>query len=186
MQLNTFKREAENKSHSKQLRRAGKIPAVLYGKKQKNQNISIELHEFEAILRLVKSGHLSTTQFELKTKDGASQKALVKEIQYHPTTYAPLHIDFQELVDDEPINVKIPIVFTGTADCRGVKEGGVIRQVIRSMRVRCLPKHMPAEFQLDVRNLGMRQKLRLRDIDLPEEVSSLADLKSVAVVIVKR
>jgi len=111
---------------------------------------------------------------------------ILKEIQYEPTTYDVIHLDFIELFEDHKINVKVPIECVGAAECPGVKLGGVLRQVIRSFPVSCLPKDMPEVFQMDVRTMGMRDSRRLSDLEIPETVRPLVDLHEVAVAIVKR
>jgi large subunit ribosomal protein L25 len=97
-----------------------------------------------------------------------------------------IHIDFEILDDKIQINVNVPIEFTGVADCVGVKLGGVIRQVIRGLKVRCYPKDMPSSFQLDVQNMSMRDCKRLKDLDIPNTVRPLKALSEVVVVIAKR
>ena len=97
-----------------------------------------------------------------------------------------LHIDFEELHDDTVVLVKIPVVCTGVADCVGVKLGGVLRQVIRQVKVRALPKDIPNEFSINVRDLGLGQTKRLNEITIPPGVLPVTDLKEVAVVIGRR
>jgi large subunit ribosomal protein L25 len=96
------------------------------------------------------------------------------------------HIDFEELFDDVPVSVKVPINCIGVADCAGIKLGGFLRQVIRHVRVECLPKHIPAEFQVDVRELGIKQSRKLADIKIPQGVKPLAKMDEVVVVVSKR
>jgi len=186
MKLNYTKRAAEKKSQSKSLRREGKVPAVLYVRGKASEPVTADLAEFQSHLRQVKPGHLPTTIFSLVGEDGKERKSIVKEIQYHPTTYDILHLDFEELVDDVHVNIKVPIECTGVVDCVGIKLGGVLRQVIRHVKVRCLPKDIPSSFELDIRSLNMSDSKRLSDIEIPANVRSLANLREVAVVIVKR
>ena len=118
--------------------------------------------------------------------EGKTLKAIVKEIQYHPTTYDILHIDLQLMDKTVPIEVNVPITFTHVAECVGIKLGGVLRPVIRKMKVRCLPKDLPSQFFLDVAQLAIGQSRQLKEIDLPKLVRPLANLEEVAVVIAKR
>ncbi len=111
---------------------------------------------------------------------------ILKDIQYDPTNYSIIHLDFEELLDDVPVNVKVPIECTGVVDCTGVKLGGILRQVIRHLRVRCLPKDMPSFFQVDVKAMGIMDVKRLADLNIPQTVRPLADMNEVAVVIAKR
>lgn len=185
MKLTISARTLEKKSDTKEVRRQNGIPAVLYGQGQKNQSISVKADELQAALRKIKPGHLSTTVFELDL-DGKTVKAVIKDVQYHPTTYAMLHADFLLLSDGVEVSLDVPVRLTGSADCVGVKMGGFLRQVLRKMKVRCLPKNIPEGFDLDVANLEISQSKRLEDIKLPEGVKALSRLKEVAVVITKR
>ncbi|GAB4236135.1 MAG: 50S ribosomal protein L25/general stress protein Ctc [Chlamydiales bacterium] len=186
MKLSVTPRVVEKKRESKRLRRDGKIPAVIYGKALENATISIDEKAFCDAMRSIPKGRLATTRFNLTGESGNPREAIVKDIQYHPTTYKILHLDFEELQPDVKVNINVPIVFTGVVDCVGIKLGGVLRPVIRSLRVSCYPKDIPAYFELNVKNLKLKQYLRLSDISIPEEVRPLADLNEVAVVIAKR
>lgn len=181
-----FKRDVEKKREAKRSRREGNIPAVIYRHGKTAEAIAVPSTEFTALLRQVQSGHLPTTVFSLADEHGKARQAIIKDIQYNITTYDVIHLDFEELDKDTKVTVKVPIECTGVVDCVGVKLGGVIRQVIRYLKVRCLPKDMPKVFELDVRNLGMREARRLSDLEIPTNVRPLANMHEVAVVIVKR
>jgi large subunit ribosomal protein L25 len=185
MKLSANERTSQTKSDINQLRREGKVPAVLYSPGKKGQLLTIDKAEFKGILREIKSGRLSTTVFTL-VSNGKERKAVIKDIQYQPTTYDVIHLDFQELVKDVPISVKVPISCTGVVDCAGIKLGGFLRQVIRCVTVECLPHLIPTEFVIDVKDLGIRQTKRLRDLTLPAGVKALAPMDEVVVVIAKR
>ncbi len=186
MKLTTSERSIEKKREPKRVRREGKIPAILYSGGKEGQNIAVDEAEFRAALRRVLPGRLSTTVFTLTDAKGRERKAIVKDIQYKSTTYDVLHLDFAELVDGVKINVKVPIECIGVADCIGVKLGGFLRQVIRHVEVRCLPKDLPAVFEIDVKELGNRQYKKLSDLTIPQTVKPLADMNEVVVVIAKR
>lgn len=186
MKLSLKKRAGALKSETKSIRREGNIPAILYGSGHEPEKVVVPGTEFEAILRQLKlkNHQLATTVFELHI-DGANKKALVKDIQYHPATYAIEHLDFIVLDESKAVTVKVPIQIQGAADCVGVKLGGTLRQVIRALKVSCLPTHIPAEFQIDVRDLGLTQSKRLSDIAMPAHVRPLALMSEVAVVVAK-
>lgn len=181
MKLSVFER---SKGAINKLRREGKIPAVLYGQKSAGELISVPKEEMQTILRNMESGLLGTTVFELHGKH--NRKAIVKEIQYHFATYEIEHIDFLMLQDDVPVTVNVPIQVVGAADCVGIKLGGFMRQPIRTMKVSCLPKHIPASFKVDIKDLDVLQSRRLSDIPLPQGVKPLAKMEEVAVVIAKK
>lgn len=185
MKLKALKRSSQKKSDIKRLRREGFIPAVIYGK-GKGENIAVASNEYQTLATKVQPGHLPVTVFTLVDENGKERKAIIKDIQYQITTYNVTHLDFEELFDDVKVDIKVPIECVGAADSAGIKLGGVLRQVIRHVKVRCLPKDIPSEFVLDVKELGMRQAKRLGDIAFPKQVVPLLSLNEVAVAIVKR
>jgi len=184
MQLSTFKRDIQRRETAR-IRREKDIPAVIYSPGKEAEIITVKGDEFRAILRKMKQGLLPTTVFSLQL-DKKERKAIVKEIQYDVTTYDVIHLDFQELFDNVPVNVNVPIQCVGVADCVGVKLGGFLRQVIRFVKVNCLPKDIPQEFSIDVKDLGIHQSRRLKDLSLPKGVKPLASLNEVVVAISKR
>jgi len=186
MKLEVSKRKSLKKGETKRMRREGDIPAVLYVKGKATDAIMVKGAEFGGLLRAIQPGRLSTTVFSLADEHGKERRAILKEIQYEPTTYRVQHLDFEELFDDAQVNVKVPVECIGAVDCAGVKLGGILRQVIRHIRVRCLPKDIPSLFQIDVRNLAINESKRLKDLEIPSTVRPLADLNEVAVIVAKR
>ncbi|CCB86541.1 MULTISPECIES: 50S ribosomal protein L25/general stress protein Ctc [Parachlamydia] len=186
MKLKAFKRNVEKRCNVNKLRREGKIPAVIYKKGSSGEELSVDSIMFTAALRKVEPGHLSTTIFILEDENGAERRVIVKEIQYNVTNYDVIHLDFEELIDGTPVNVKVPIEIVGVADCPGIKLGGVPRQVIRSLKVRCLPKDIPASFPIDISTLSLGESRRLSDLEIANTLRPLMNLSEVAVAIVKR
>lgn len=185
MKLKFFERKNLAKSETNRIRREGNIPGVIYGQGAENRNITILGDELKAILRNMKSGLLATTIFELH--DGEKTiKAIVKDIHYHVASYAVQHIDFALIEENRPVTVNVPLHVLGTSDCVGIKLGGFLRQVIRSLKVACLPKDIPQEFVIDIRDLNIAQAKRLSDVEIPSSVKPLARMNEVAVVIAKR
>ena len=185
MKLAVKQRVSEKKKEIKDIRREGHVPAIIYSSKTQAEKLIVDGAEFKTILREMKPGQLPTTIFVLH--DGKSERrAIIKDIQYHLTTYIVSHIDFEELVDDVPVSVKVPVNCIGIMDCVGIKLGGFLRQVVRHVRVECLPKHIPSEFIVDVKDLGIRQSKRLKDLAMPKGVKPLASQEEVLVVIAKR
>lgn len=185
MKLAVKSRVGEKKKDVKEIRREGNIPAIIYSSKSQPEKLIVTGSEFSAILREMKSGQLPTTVFVLH--DGKKERrAIIKDVQYQLTTYQVSHIDFEELIEDVPVSVKVPIYCVGVADCTGIKLGGFLRQVVRHVKVECLPKQIPSEFIVDVKDLGIRQSKRLKDLPMPKGVKPLAALNEVVVVIAKR
>ncbi|MDN3506895.1 MAG: 50S ribosomal protein L25 [Simkaniaceae bacterium] len=185
MNLTAKKRAGETKGANNQIRRDGNIPAVIYAAGEPGASIEINGPEFHAALRSIKKGHLSTTIFTLDVA-GKKTKAIVKGIQYHRTSYDIIHLDFEELKDGVPVTLKVPIECEGAADCVGIKLGGSMRQIIRSVKVECLPKDIPSQFSLGIHELKIKQSKRLSDIALPKGIKPVATTDEVVVVIAKR
>lgn len=186
MKLHVTKRSNKVKNEAKRLRRSGKIPVVVYNRGKESDAFTIDAGEFGALLRKIPKGRLPTTVFILHGENGKEQRAIVKDIQYHVTTYDIQHLDFATLSDNEPVSLKVPIECTGVVDCVGVKQGGVLRTVMRHVRVKCLPKDIPDSFTVNVADLEMMGTKRLKHISIPQTVRMLAGENDVAVIVAKR
>jgi large subunit ribosomal protein L25 len=167
-------------------RRDGLIPYVAYCKGETKELGVVSKAEIEKLIRSIRPGFLATTRILLKNESGQEREVIVKEIQYHPTSYSILHLDFLELEKSTPVTVRVPIEYENVVDCVGVKLGGMLRSVSRNVRVKCLPKDIPNHFQVDVKNLELRQSLRIKSIDMPKDVRCLANPNDVVVSVVKK
>ena len=185
MELNATNRPAGKKAALKQLRREGQVPAVLYSKGEKGAEITIDGREFKKILNTVPTGTLSSKVFTLHI-EGKKVQAILKDIQYNIVTYDVIHLDFEELHADVPVNLNIPILCINVADCVGVKQGGNLRQVVDRIRVTCLPKDIPTQFEVDVRDLHMGQGKKLSTLKIPSGVRPKGSLNEMAVVVARR
>lgn len=186
MKLDIQKRETRSKSAVKAMRREKQIPAVIYHRSKDAEMISLDATLFSAMLREVVPGRLSTTLFVLKDAKGAERRAIIKDIQYNPVTYDVIHLDFEELIPDVTVNVKVPVECINIADCNGIKLGGFLRQVIRHVKVNCLPKDIPTHFELDIKNMVLYDQKRIKDLAIPQTLRPLVNLNEVIVVIAKR
>ena len=123
MKLSAIKRNARSKGETNKLRREGYIPAIIYHNGKAGEAIAVSLKEYDSFMRTVKAGHLPTQRITLAIKEGKEVTGIIKEIQYHPTTYLVWHIDFLELQPEQKIDVKIPLECLGGAECVGAKAG---------------------------------------------------------------
>jgi large subunit ribosomal protein L25 len=185
MKLQVLKRSADRKGETNHLRRTGYIPAIVYHQGRPSENIAVEAAAFQAVMRGVLPGRLSTTRFIL-VEGEKERQVVVKEIQYHVATYEVLHLDFEELHENAKINIKVPIECAGTMDCVGIRLGGALRQVIRYLLVSGFPKDLPDVLELDVRAMNLHDSKRLSELQIPAGVKPLMNLNEVAVVMVKR
>jgi large subunit ribosomal protein L25 len=178
-------REGTSKGDVRRLRRNGSIPMVVYSKGQMAEIGSVSKAEIDAAMRSIRPGFLTTTVFALKDQSGRERKVLIKEIQYKSTTYDMIHIDFFELEEGRMVDVKVPVEFENSTECVGVKLGGQLRHIMRHVKVRCVPANIPSHFSLDVKDLGIRQTKRVRDLTIPKSVTCTAHADDVVVAVIK-
>ena len=186
MKLKIYERTDLKKSFLTKLRIENKIACVIYAQGMQNKNVYIDKDSFLETLRHMKKGSLSIAVFELDGLKGKNNKAIIKEIQYDKTSYEIIHIDFMLLQDNVQVNVKIPIECVNVAECVGIKMGGIFRQLIRKIKIKCLPKNIPEKFVVDVSQMKMLDKVRVKDINLPSNLFLMTNLNEVAIVIAKR
>ncbi|MBV9782377.1 MAG: 50S ribosomal protein L25/general stress protein Ctc [Acidisphaera sp.] len=153
-------RPRSGKGPARATRRAGKVPAVIYGAGQENTLIALEPR---AVVReLARSGWRSRL-FELKV-DGASTRALIRDVQLHPVTDKPEHVDFQRLASGEPIRVAVVVHFSGEAVSPGLKRGGVLNVVRHAVEVYADPDSVPEHFEADLGALDINDNVRWSDL----------------------
>ncbi len=185
-EIQIIKRPAQSKGEIKRLRREGRIPVVIYSRENTPETASLSSTDFEEVLREIQPGFLPTTIFVLKDQNGKKHRAIVKDIQYEVTSYVVIHLDFQELVESEKVDIKVPVECINQVDCVGVKAGGFVRSLMRHVKVRCLPKDIPSHFQVDVKEMELGQFKRISDLAIPTAIRPLSRESDIVVTIVKR
>ena len=174
-QLEVVLRAGRGKEAARRVRREGKIPAVLYGRKTPTFHLAVKPEELKKILT---SGAKENTLIGLKvTGPGSDQVGapvvMLKDLQVHPLTQSYLHADFYAVAMDEKIEVDIPIRLIGKAE--GVKLGGIQQLAMREIRVRCLPTEIPEFLDVDVSALKIGDSLHVRDLAPPEKFDFVTD-----------
>lgn len=162
------------KKDAKSLRKAERVPCVLYGGKEQ-MHFSVA----ESDLR-----HLIFTPNVYKIEldvDGKKSNVIIKDMQYHPISDKAIHVDFLELFDDKEVNVKLPVKIVGNSP--GVLAGGKRSQNFRKLTVRGLPKDMVEFIEVDVTPLNIGDSVRVRDIQIPG--LTLIDAASAVVIAIK-
>jgi len=169
--LKTFSRTALRRSALRQLRASNRIPAVIYGVGVASRNLELEEKDIRQLLRHSASENLLV---DLSLDNGQDrQLALVKELQHHPLSGKVLHIDFQEIDEQKPVTVSVPIEPEG--DAIGVRNGGVLQMVLFQLRLRGLIKDMPDIVHVDVTDLDLGTTLSAGQIPLPQGVEIMGD-----------
>ena len=143
-----------------ELRRAGKVPAVLYG--GTGQAVPLQVNPRQ-LAHVLGSGSKHRTLFQLRVQGGEETLAMIAEAQWAPVRGTLLHVDFKRVLMDRKIRVMVPVIPEGEA--RGIKEqGGVFEVVLREVEVECLPADLPQEFRVDVTPLMIGQHIRISDL----------------------
>jgi large subunit ribosomal protein L25 len=155
----------------KQIRKLGLVPAVIYGKQQSTQAISLNGREIHNLLAHATSEHFLV---DLEIADGAqvtNALALVQEVQHDPIKQTVLHVDFHAVQADEKLHAEIPVATIGEPN--GVKNfGGLLEHALHSIEVVCLPKDLPEIITLDVSTLNVGDAIHIKDIALPDGVTA--------------
>ena len=171
--LNAETREIDGKSASRQLRRAGSVPAVIYGGKEEPLRISILEKD------IAKASELPgfATQILNISISGKDQNVIIKEIQRHPATERVLHADLMRVDPDTKISISVPVRFVNEDLCVGVKmHGGAISRLINDIDITCLASNLPEYIEVDVEALDIGDSIFLSALNLPEgvEIPTLA------------
>lgn len=161
--LNVEERTETGSGPSRRYRREGKIPAIVYGKKDAPKNLLLSKLEWETLSR---KGEIHLV--ELKTKTGDSINALIKEVQHDYLSGMTLHIDFEEVKMDEVIETSVAVHGKGTPI--GLSQGGILEQVLHELDIACLPSDIPEFIEVDISHLEIDKTLTAQDILPPQGV----------------
>lgn len=163
--LNAFVRSVNGRAEVKKLRDAGKVPATIYGRQNKPENLELVAREMSDLIN-----HSLSENILVDLAVGQNKRlALVQEVQHHPLSGKVLHVDFHEVAENETVTVMVPVETTGEAV--GVKTGGgVLEHVLFKLKVRALPKNLPEQILIDVTALEVGKSIHIGEIKAPEGV----------------
>jgi len=167
-QVGADARHDQGKGASRRLRRAGKVPAVLYGGKGEPRNITLD---HQQLLTLIGNEKFYSSIININV-DAQGQPAIVRDVQMHPARNAVVHVDLQRVLENEKLKIHLPIHFKGEAVAPGVKtQGGIVSHLIQDVEVSCLPKDLPEFLELDLSAMNLNDTLHLSDVPLPAGVT---------------
>ena len=162
MSVSGQKRTATGKKAAKELRKEGLVPCNLYGEK-KGENGQPEALAFAIPATQLRKIVYSPDVYVVNlTIDGEAHKAVMKELQFHPTTDALLHINFYEVSETKPITIGIPVKLNGHA--QGVRDGGRLNQAVRTLNVTAPYKQIPEVLNIDVTNLALGKAIKVAEL----------------------
>jgi large subunit ribosomal protein L25 len=159
-------RQGSGRRHAARLRAQGKLPANVYGRGEKPFSVEIDTRAINLLYQRTIGRNALLT---MKLEGQADQMVMFKEVQREPVKDKFLHVDFYHVDPAHPLKLRIPVVLEGTP--KGVKEaGGILNHPTRFLRVRCLPKDIPADVKVNVAELGLDESLLLQDVTPPAGV----------------
>jgi large subunit ribosomal protein L25 len=166
--LSAETRERAGKGASRAMRREGRVPAVVYGNKE--EPLAIHVEE-KALMKMLSTGHFMNSVIMID-HPGGQARTLPKDVQFHPVTDRPLHVDFLRISEHSKVHVNVPIRFTGEEESRGIKRGGVLNAVRHELELVCDAAEIPDEIEISLAGLNIGDSLHFSALTLPKGVES--------------
>ncbi len=160
-------RDRVGKGSARALRREGRLPAVIYGAKQDPLSISLDPRD---VSRGLGGGNFFSTVFEIDVGGSESERVLPRDVQYHPVTDRPLHVDFLRVSGDTRINVEVPVAFFNEELSPGLKRGGVLNVIRHTIEVVCAVSIIPDRLEIDLTDMDIGESVHFAAITLPDGV----------------
>ena len=165
--LKAIKREKLSPGSNNKLRSEGLIPAILYGGKDSNQNISVQKKDLK---NLVNSDTFLSKVLELDI-DGKKEKVIPRDVAFHVVSEEPIHIDFMRIVAGKKIILEIPVKFINHPDSPGLKRGGVLNIVRRKVELKCPAENIPNEIIVDLTGTDIGTSIKISSVKLEGNVT---------------
>jgi len=165
--IKATKRTISTGAKISKLRSDGFIPAILYGGKENNINISLKKMSLQ---ELIKTETFMSNVVNLEI-DGSAEKVLPKDIAYDPVSDEPIHIDFIRIIKGSRLILEIPVKFINSEKSPGLKKGGVLNIVRRKVKLKCPAENIPNEIIIDLNNTEINTSFKISSVKLPENVT---------------
>jgi large subunit ribosomal protein L25 len=170
IEVTATKREVQGTGASRRLRRAGRVPGIIYGGEAKPQSIEFDHNHLWQHLRK-EAFYSSVLNLDV---DGTKQICLLRDVQRHPFRQLILHVDFQRIDATHQIHQKVPLHFINADIAPGVKrDGGMVQHVMTDLDVKCLPKDLPSFIEVDLKDLEASHSLHVTQLKLPAGVEAV-------------
>lgn len=171
LELEAVARERVGKGAARQVRREGRVPAVIYGAKQPPQPVSLDYNE---VWKMYLKGQFMAKVFRLKV-DGKEHLVVSRDLQVDPVKDTPVHIDFLRIAEGERVRVHIPVKFLNEVTCPGLKRGGVLNVVRHDIEVWSPPTSIPDAFEIDLAKVEIGDSIHVSIVSMPEGVSPVIE-----------
>jgi large subunit ribosomal protein L25 len=164
-------RERAGKGASRALRRDGRVPAVIYG--DKKEPVAVHLEE-KLLVKVMSNGHFMNTVVMVDI-GGKANRTLPKDVQFHPVTSRPIHVDFLRIGEHSQLTVAIPVRFEDEEESPGIKRGGVLNVVRHELELVCDASSIPDEIHISLAGLDIGDSIHISSVNLPEGTKSAID-----------
>ncbi len=166
--LSAERRNRAGKGASRHLRREGRVPAVIYGNNEAPEGVHVEE---KALMKALMTGHFFNSVVMIDA-GGASVRTLPKDVQFHPVTDRPLHVDFLRISEHAKVTVEVPVTFTDEEDSPGMKRGAVLNIVRHALELVCDAAEIPDGVDISLAGLDVGDSIHISAVTLPEGVES--------------
>jgi large subunit ribosomal protein L25 len=163
--LSAEPRDRAGKGASRHLRREGRVPAVIYG--DKKDPIAISVNERE-LAKMLGTGHFMNTVVMIDGADKAAIRTLPKDVQFHPVSDRPLHVDFFRIGEHSTVHVNVPLVFENEEASPGIKRGGVLSIVRHEVELVVDAAQIPDEIKVDLTGFEVGESIHISAVTLPK------------------
>ena len=157
-------RERAGKGASRALRRDGRVPAVVYG--DKKEPLSVHVEE-KLLVKMLSSGHFMNSVVMVEV-GGKPNRTLPKDVQFHPVTSRPVHVDFLRIGEHSKVTVAVPVRFDNEEASPGLKRGGVLNVVQHELQLVCDAAHIPDEIHVPLDGLEIGDTIHISQVKLPK------------------
>ena len=157
-------RERAGKGASRELRRNGRVPAVIYG--DKKEPLSVHVEE-KVLTKMLSTGHFMNTVVMIDA-GGTPHRTLPKDVQFHPVSSRPIHVDFLRIGEHSQVHVNVPVVFLNEEASPGIKRGGVLNIVRHDLELICDAAEIPEQIEIDLDGLEIGDSIHISAITLPK------------------
>ncbi|MEO6114121.1 MAG: 50S ribosomal protein L25/general stress protein Ctc [Sphingomicrobium sp.] len=164
-------RERAGKGASRELRRNGRVPAVIYG--DKKEPVSVHVEE-KLLAKMLSTGHFMNTVVMVDA-GGKPHRTLPKDVQFHPVSSRPIHVDFLRIGEHSQVNVNVPVHFTDEEASPGIKRGGVLNIVRHDLELICNASEIPEQIEISLDGLDIGDSIHISSITLPKGSKSAID-----------
>ena len=169
--LSAETRERAGKGASRAMRREGRVPAVIYGNNQ--EHLSIHLEE-KALVKMLNTGFFMNSVVMIDI-GGKAHRTLPKDVQFHPVTDRPLHVDFLRIGEHSQVVVAVPVRFVNEEESRGLKRGGVLNVVRHELELSCDAANIPDEIIIDLAGYDIGDSIHISAVTLPKGATPTID-----------